>query len=114
MRGLGSAYTRYFNVKYNRVGSLFQGVYKASQISSDSYLMHITRYIHLNPKDYLRYEYSSLPYYLGQKQGDWLKPKAILAMFDNSPVEYKKFLADYEEQKQIWDELKYELANGAE
>lgn len=47
-----SSYTAYFNKKYSRVGHLFQGVYKASLISTDAYVQHISRYIHLNPKDY--------------------------------------------------------------
>lgn len=64
MRKVAGAYTSYFNKKHERVGPLFQGVYKASRITSGSYLLHITRYIHRNPRDYYDWQYSSLNYYM--------------------------------------------------
>ena len=114
MRGVCTSYTTYFNKKYKRVGTLFQGVYKASHISNDGYLQHITRYIHLNPRDYMHWQFSSLPYYLGQKNAHWVRPGVILALFPKGVQEYMVFLRDYEAHKQMLDELKYELANGAE
>lgn len=42
LRGVCTAYTLYYNRKYNRVGTIFQGRYKASRITSDSYLEHIS------------------------------------------------------------------------
>ena len=45
------AYTMYFNKKYKRVGSIFQGTYKAKQVTEDEYLLHVSRYIHENPRD---------------------------------------------------------------
>ena len=47
MQSLMTAYTMYYNQKYNRVGSLFQGTFKASKIDNEAYLLHISRYIHL-------------------------------------------------------------------
>jgi putative transposase len=44
-----NAYTKYFNTKYERKGNLFQGVFKAVHIKTDEQLLHLTRYIHLNP-----------------------------------------------------------------
>lgn len=111
MQSVCSAYTRYFNNKYLRVGHLFQGVYKASRISTDAYVQHISRYIHLNPADYRGWEYSSLPYYMGSKHAEWVRPARILQMFD-SLREYDTFLKDYEGQRQILNDLKHELANG--
>lgn len=111
LHAVSSAYTVYFNHKYKRVGPLFQGIFKASKISDDSYVLHISRYIHLNPKEYKTWEYSSLPYYLSKKKAEWVRPKRILDMFDGVK-EYKRFLKDYEDQKSIMDELKYELADG--
>lgn len=109
MRCLLTSYTVYFNRRYKRVGRLFQGIFKASRITSDSYLQHISRYIHLNPRDYKHWEYSSLDYYLGIKHADWLKPERVLGLFDGD--NYQKFVADYEGNKAAVDELKHELAN---
>src|SRR3990172_5909254 len=47
LKSVGVSYSMYFNKKYNRLGPLFQHRYLASRISSDAYLLHITRYIHL-------------------------------------------------------------------
>ena len=49
MQRLNVAYTRYFNVRYKRVGPLLQGRYKAILVGSDEYLQVLSRYIHLNP-----------------------------------------------------------------
>ena len=42
-------YTGYFNRKYNKVGHLFQGRYKAILCDRDAYLLELVRYLHLNP-----------------------------------------------------------------
>ena len=44
-----NSYTRYFNVKYNRKGPLWQSRYRCVLIKSDEQLLHTSRYIHLNP-----------------------------------------------------------------
>jgi putative transposase len=113
MRSLLTSYSMYFNKKYKRSGPLFESRYKASLISDDSYLEHITRYIHLNPRHWREYEYSSLPYYLHQVTDEWIVPKRILELFSDT-AEYLSFVEDYEKNKEMMDILKYELANGTE
>lgn len=49
MKKLLTAYSMYFNTKYERVGSLFEGPFKAKYIDSDPYLNWIFSYIHTNP-----------------------------------------------------------------
>jgi hypothetical protein len=110
MRSLCTSYTMYFNNKYGRVGHLFQSRYKASIIDSDSYLQHISRYIHLNPKDYTDWQFSSLPYYLGYLHADWVNPKPIVDIF-SSPSEYLEFISDYKEYSESLDELRSQLAD---
>ena len=110
MRLVTNTYVNYFNRKYQRVGHLFQDRFKASMVLRDDYLQHITRYIHLNPKSYLDYKWSSLPYYIGHQNADWIKPERILTIFCNSE-EYVKFLHDYSGYKDSLEEVKYELAN---
>lgn len=51
MRALGTRYTLYFNYKYNRVGRLFQGTYKARLIIGKLDLEIIKKYIENNKKD---------------------------------------------------------------
>ncbi|MGE5280053.1 MAG: transposase [Deltaproteobacteria bacterium] len=66
MHNLTSAYTKYYNKKYNRQGHLFRGRYRATIIEKDPYLLRLTRYIHLNPSHVGReadYPYSSLGHY---------------------------------------------------
>jgi len=48
MQKVSAGYTRYFNDKYERVGSLFQGVFKASHIDTDEYLQKVVAYVNLN------------------------------------------------------------------
>ena len=77
-----TAYTNWFNLKYERVGHLFQGRYKSIVIDNDNYGTEITRYIHLNPvrtkknlklsvrekrKILMRYRWSSYPAMVGLK-----------------------------------------------
>lgn len=112
MRRIATSYTTYFNKRYKRTGTLLQERFKASRITSDEYLQHISRYIHLNPKEYREWEFSSLPYYLGHKKADWLRPKKILCLFDGG--EYPQFVSDYEENKKVLEEIKHELANSGE
>ncbi len=49
MRKLGTGYTMYFNEKNKRSGGLFQGKFKSIIIDNEEYLLHLSRYIHLNP-----------------------------------------------------------------
>lgn len=96
-----NSYSRYFNTKYQRVGPLFQGRFKSVLVESTEQLMHLSRYIHLNPvvsaviseKDLMSYEFSSLPEYMS---GNYriVKSEAILENF-SSIKEYKKFLLDH-------------------
>ncbi len=111
MRGIFTSYTRYYNSRYKRMGPLFQSRYKASRISNEAYLQHISRYVHLNPHDYEAWEFSSLPYYLRYIRSEWLRPARIMDLFDNDIVQYQEFLKDYKEQKQLLDEHKLELAH---
>lgn len=110
MRGIMTSYSTYFNKKYDSSGSLFESRYKASRISCDSYLMHISRYIHLNPGDWRAYPYSSVSTYFGIGQPEWLQQERVIEMFGSTPV-YADFLDDSEDYETSLDEIKFELAN---
>ncbi len=49
MQKLMTAYVMYYNKKYKRIGSLFEGKFKSEHLYEDRYLKYIFSYIHLNP-----------------------------------------------------------------
>jgi putative transposase len=49
MRGLNLSYTLYFNLKYKKVGHLWQDRFKSKIIEKDAYLIECIRYIESNP-----------------------------------------------------------------
>ena len=109
MRAVATSYVRYFNKKYNRVGSLFQGIYKGSLIDNDAYLQHITRYIHLNPAKYLKWQWSSLGMYLGTVVCDWVHPELVIDI--TKPKQYLKFLKDHEDYEKTLDIVDLQLSH---
>lgn len=44
-----NSYTRFYNLRHERAGDLFQGVFKAVYVETEEQLIHLSRYIHLNP-----------------------------------------------------------------
>ncbi len=51
MHKLNMGYSKYFNEKYKRKGTLFEGRYKSILIKQESHFYHLPYYIHLNPLD---------------------------------------------------------------
>ncbi|MEA3355450.1 MAG: transposase [Patescibacteria group bacterium] len=106
MRSLATKYSRYFNTRYDRVGPLFQGVYKAVKVDNEDQLVYLTKYIHRNPINILPtrrvlvgYKYSSYGNYLGLFKQVWVKPNMILGLFSasNKLFSYKSFVEELEE-----------------
>jgi putative transposase len=110
MRSIMTSYSRYFNLKYKHTGSLFESRYKAVRIDSDQYLEHISRYIHLNPRRWEQYRYSSLKFYRNANEPEWLHSKKVLAIFPSREA-YIQFVEDYEESRDVLAEIKYQLAD---
>lgn len=105
-----NAYTRYYNQKYKRVGPLFQGKFKAVLVDRDNYLLHLSRYIHLNPlghketftrSDLVKlenYSYSSYSDYIGKRKTAWVNTAIILDYFKSNKGKrhsYKDFVEDF-------------------
>lgn len=94
---LGS-YSLYFNIKHKRHGPLWEGKFKNVSVSTDEQLLHLTRYIHLNPvsanlaKNPEDWAYSSYHDYVGNNpSASMCKYSQIL---DIEPKTYKKFVKD--------------------
>ena len=49
MRKVSTSYSMYFNKKYKRTGSLFEGKFKSKHIDEENYFYYIFSYVHLNP-----------------------------------------------------------------
>lgn len=103
MLHLGTSYAKYFNIKYNEVGSLFQDRFKAKLIENDEYLLHLSRYIHRNPLKILastpgvelkNYLWSSYDDYLSEETNTRLDKSFILNYFSttNRQRDYKNFV----------------------
>jgi putative transposase len=99
MKAICTRYSMYFNKKYERVGPLFQGVYKAVLVENDNYLLHLSRYIHLNPAEItknIKSAYSSYEDYLGIRKTNWVKPEQILGFFKQANNKIFKKVLTYE------------------
>lgn len=46
---ISNSHSRFFNTKYDRIGGLFQGAYKAKSLPDEQSVINVTRYVHLNP-----------------------------------------------------------------
>lgn len=110
-----NSYTRYFNTKNERNGHLFQGKFKAVRIGTDEQLLHVSRYIHLNPhtsylvkglKELEVYMYSSLPEYLDSKMKDVCNKRLVLNHF-RSRRAYRKFVFDQADYQIKLDRIKH-------
>ncbi len=93
------AYTNSFNRRHKRVGALFQGRFKTKHVNNTEYLLHLSRYIHLNPfkaglvSSPEEWEFSSYQEYIGLRQGTLPKTNIIIDDFEK-PSEYKDFVED--------------------
>lgn len=97
MHRLGLGYTNYFNKKYQRSGSLFQGTFKANHIDSNDYLLYASVYVNLNNKVHQignnPFKSSWVEYAKRNGQGMFCDKKIILSQFVN-PEDYKAFAED--------------------
>lgn len=104
MNSLGTRYTMYFNKKYQRVGKLYQGVYKAVSVVSEAQFLHLSRYIHrqalILQGDALQEKYPCSYYeFLGKRQTEWVKPDEILSYFSDQHwnLSYEAFMKQRDE-----------------
>jgi len=83
MNALQLGYAKYFNTKYDRVGPLFQGRFKAKSIESEQYLLQVSAYIHKNP----------IANYLDSGNQSPVDSRNLLSLLRNYPYSsYKEYL----------------------
>lgn len=97
MQPFGVSYTKAINRQQARVGPLFQGPFKAKFVDKECYLLHLSRYIHLNPvaaglvPSPAEWSFSSYRDYVGLRNGTLPKPDIVLAQFASS-ADYRHFV----------------------
>ena len=115
MSNFQNSYSKYFNTKYKRTGSLFQSMFKAVRIERDEQLIHVSRYIHLNPStsfliqpEFLEsYPWSSFREYIsGANKNSLVDTKLIFGLF-RTREKYKRFVLDYADYQRKLDEIKH-------
>lgn len=116
MRNIQHSYSNYFNLKNKRTGSLFQSMFKAVLIESDNQLVHVSRYIHLNPatshiikiQELENYPWSSLKDYLNNStKGDNMVETKTILIFFKSREGYRKFVFDQADYQKELDKIKH-------
>ncbi|MDP2649330.1 MAG: transposase [bacterium] len=109
MRKAIHSFTKYRNVKYKKQGPLLNGIFKAVRVESDEQLMHLSRYIHLNPlvsglvRDLKFYSWTSYLAYIGVIEEPKIAKDEMLKFF-KSPLEYQQFVlsqADYGKELEL-------------
>lgn len=109
MNKLGG-YSMYFNKRYQRIGGLFQGRFKAVEVTKNEHFLYLPYYIHLNPLDLMEptwregavknldgvlkflesYRWSSYLDYIGNKNFPSVIQKQFLSEFFETPKKYKE------------------------
>ena len=96
-----NSYAKYFNIRHNRDGGLFQSPFQGRWIETDEEFLHVSRYIHLNPvtsflitiERLSSYPYTSFPDYAMLSQTPWITTNPLSTMF-SSQESYAEFVKD--------------------
>jgi len=125
MRQLNGVYTQYFNRRYNRVGHVFQGRYKAILVEKEAYLLELSRYVVLNPvrarmvNQIEDWPWSSYNAMRGKvERYPWLETNWILGQFSGNRLKaiesYINFVREGVGLPPIWGELKQQIYIGSD
>lgn len=88
MRKVGVGYSMFFNIKYQRHGSLFGGLFKSKCIKTDdNYMRQLFAYIHLNSLDIEFSEWEKGSVYDNTKMKEFLKEYRYSSYQDHIGVE---------------------------
>lgn len=109
MSNIQNSYAKWFNIKNKRNGALFQQMFKAVLIENDEQLIHVVRYIHLNPvtsfvvkdiKELLTYPWTSFPDYINKEKSKVIDRELILGLFPSTEkfIEFIQDQTDYQRQ----------------
>ncbi|MDX2346195.1 MAG: transposase [Legionella sp.] len=111
MRHINGVYTQRYNKRHGKDGALFRGRYKAILVDSDAYLLHLSKYIHLNPitakmvAALEQYEWSSYSAYIDKiKAPSWLIKDEVygqLTQHQAKAIAYSQFMKGCEINRDV-------------
>ena len=112
---LSNSYTKYYNTKRKRIGPLFQGEFKAVHIQTTEQLLHLSRYIHLNPL--IGYVTKALPLYKWSSYHEYINNNGVIKICEKSIIlnqfktieAYKVFITDHEKYARELEIIKHQL-----
>lgn len=125
MHKLGTAYVKYFNQKYKRKGTIFEGRYKSILVTKEPHFYYLPYYIHFNPLDlefrewregklrnfkqainYLdNYRWSSHLDYIGKKNFPSVTDRKFLAKIFSGEEKYNKSIRQWLKELEV-DKIK--------
>lgn len=105
---VSNSFSKYFNARHHRQGPLWTGHFKSVLIEDDQQLLHLSRYIHLNPtsanlvENPKKWLFSSMGEYLGASSGIC----NFQGLMDISPQNYEKFVLDQKDYQRELSKIK--------
>lgn len=111
-----NSFTRYYNIANKRIGPIFLPRFKAVPVIHGDQLIHVSRYIHLNPysskiikeKELLGlYKYSSYSHYVSGTANPLVENKRVMELFNFDKDRYKKFVLDHAQHQQMLEAIKH-------
>lgn len=115
MSNFQESYAKYFNIRGERTGALFQSMFKAVRIETQEQFIHVVRYVHLNPltayvlKEFSEletYPWCSFAEYIGTQNHGIVDKEEILQHFA-SVSKLRKFTLDQIDYQRGLDEIKH-------
>lgn len=100
MANLLNSYARYFNIRHDRRGPLWVGRFKSVRVKTDEQLLHLTRYLHLNPttadlvKKPENWQWNSYMEYVRPQKDQYLLCQ-FSELLNIIPKQYKNFVNDH-------------------
>lgn len=117
MQPFSVSYTKSINKQENRVGPLFQGPFQAKRIDSESSLVQVSQYVHLNPVlaglafHPTQWKFSSYLDYVGLRDGTFPQSNRVLSYFSSREA-YVEFVLAGLQDKRLAQREKQEIMKG--
>lgn len=103
MQRLGTSYSKYITARHGHAGVVFGSSFRSVHINTETYMLYITRYVHLNPVAHLNllpngiifelrnYKWSSYRHYIGVEKNLLVDNQIIMDCFENAN-DYENFV----------------------